>query len=280
MNNLTQYNPDRLLQTFCIIDDLIMAIFNTLPKVGRPREISLSEAATICLIKSAYSIQPLKQLYDLLRDRFSTEFKLPTYKNFVETMNSYTPSLLVLIHILLSMQNKKAGVIKIVDSTSLPVCKNLRIPTHKVMKRIATRSKTTTGWFYGMKLHALSDENGNLLQLRFTTASVDDRKILDEFLDFLVNSLIIADAGYLSPRLEEKAKRRNNLILTGTRKNMKKLATWLHIHLLNMRVRIEHLFSVLKERYGLVTSLPRSEFGYFAHYIRVLFGYLFLRVIS
>jgi hypothetical protein len=41
-----------------------------------------------------------------------------------------------------------------------------------------------------------------------------------------------------------------------------------------MRSRIETVFNILKERYGLVTSLPRSINGYLSHYIRVLFCYL------
>lgn len=280
MQSLTHFNQDRLLKTFCIIDDLIMTIFDTSPNIGRPRDLSLSEAATICLIKSSYAIQPLYQLHNLLKDRFSSDFKLPVYKNFVETMNGDTPSFLILIQILLSMRNKRAGIIKLTDSTPIPVCKNIRIQSHKVMKRIATRFKTTIGYFYGLKLHVISDENGNLLKLIFTTANADDRKALDKFLDQLTNSLVIADAGYISPVLAKKAMKGNNFLLTGVRKNMKKLITPLHLILLNMRIRVEHLFSVLKERYGLITSLPRSENGYLAHYIRVIFGYLFIPVIS
>ena len=280
MSSLAHFCPDQLLQTFCILDDLAMIIFGSRSGVGRPRDITLSEAATMVVIKSQYGIQPLKKLYTLLTDRFSSEFKLPAYKNFVATMNRYTPQFFLLIHLLLAMRNKNAGVIKITDSTALPVCKNLRISSHKVMKRIATRSKTTTGWFYGLKLHVVTDEQGQLLRCIFSTATTDDRKALDKFLDILANTLLLADGGYVSKKLEKKALQRNNLLLTCVRKNMKKLATPLHIFLLNKRIHVEQLFSVLKERYGLITSLPRSEGGYLAHYIRVLFGYLFMPVIS
>lgn len=280
MQSLTQFNPVRLLQTFCIFDDLAMLIFGSTSGTGRPRNITVSEAATMCVIKSSYTIQPLKKLYNLLTDRFSSEFKLPAYKNFVATMNSYTPQFLLLIRLLLSMRNKKAGIIKITDSTALPVCKNLRITSHKVMKRLATRSKTTTGWFYGLKLHVVTDEQGQLLQFIFSTAIIGDRQVLDKFLDILANTLLLADAGYVSKKLEKKALQRHNLLLTCVRKNMKKLTTPLQIFLLNKRIHVEQLFSILKERYGLITSLPRSEGGYLAHYIRVLFGYLFMPVIS
>src|SRR3989338_3370064 len=182
MDSLAHFTPNQLLTIFCVFDDLIMYLFkDTTHTVGRPKDISLSEAATMCLIKSSYAIQPLKQLHHLLTDRFSSEFKLPVYKNFVETMNACTPYFLILIHLLLQIRNKYSGIIKIMDSTAVPVCKNIRIKSHKVMKRIATRYKTTTGYFYGLKLHAVSDQNGNLLGFKFTTANFNDRKVLDEF---------------------------------------------------------------------------------------------------
>jgi len=281
MDSLAQFNSDNLVNVYCIFDDLSMTLMNTkTSSVGRPRDLSLAAVATISLIKSSYGIRTLKQLYRLLTDRFSTDFKLPCYKNFVAAMNDYAPSLFLLIQVLLSLRNKEAGVVKLVDSTAIPVCKNMRIPSHKVMKRLATRSKTTTGWFYGLKLHVVSDHQGRMLKIIFSTGNVDDRKALDVFLTMLSNTLVVADAGYASAKLENKARHYNNLLITGVRKNMKRIATKLHILLLNQRIRIEQLFNVLKERYGLITSLPRSENGYLAHYIRVLFGYLFIPVIS
>lgn len=179
------------------------------------------------------------------------------------------------MNIFLAMNGQQSGTIKLVDSTALPVCKNMRINHHKVMKNFATRSKTTTGWFYGVKLHLVTDQHGIPVALRFTTGNVDDRKVLDSFLSSLTNSLIVADAGYVSKDLQQKARINNNLLITGVRKTMKQLITPVHLKLLNMRIRIETTFSVLKERYRLVTSLPRSAKGYFAHYIRTIFGYLY-----
>lgn len=281
MFSLAQINDDNLLQTICFFDDLIRLVFPEYgTHVGRKRILSSSEVAAICLIKANYGVVQLKQLYRLLTDRFPLEFKLPCYKNFVTTMNASTPMVLLLIQIMLVTRNRNAGVIKLTDSTPIPVCKNIRISSHKVMKRLATRYKTTTGYFYGLKLHVITDEHGNLLKLMFTTGNVDDRLALDKFLDILKDSLIIADAGYISPKLSKKAQTRMNFLLTCVRKNMKKIITPFHLFLLNKRINVEHLFSLLKDRFGLVTSLPRSELGYLAHYIRVLFAYLFMPGIS
>lgn len=277
MDSLT--NPKQLVNAFCVLDDLSVLLFGKTNR-GRPSMLSRSEVATIILMKTAFGINCLKKLYFLLQTKYSSEFHLPSYKNFVVTMNRYSLDFLVLMNILLQLRHKQSGVIKIIDSTAIPVCKNIRIYAHKVMRRIATRSKTTTGWFYGLKLHIITDLKKNILMMRFTTGRVDDRVVLDGFLDQLKNSLILADAGYISSKLQWRAAKGRNVILTSVRKNMKKLATPLQIFLLNMRGRIESVFSVLKERLGLITSLPRSENGYLAHYSRVLFGYLFQSLIS
>lgn len=273
-------NPSSLVSTFTILDD-----FNALLQLnkhifGRKPSLTISEIATISLIKSEYGIRTWKGLYKLLKNRFRYEIKLPHYKNFVVLMNNNTKLILVLLNALLQLNLKKAGVVKLLDSTPIPVCKNYRIKRHKTMKFVATRSKSSLGWFYGLKLHALTDMFGNLLGIRFTTGRVDDRVVLDAFLERLHHSILIADAGYISKRLTMKAQQNNNILLTCLRKNTKKLASFLDICLLNLRPQIEVLFSILKERLGLITSLPRSVNGYLAHYIHVLFGYLMRKAIS
>ncbi len=274
MNTLTcQYS---LVEVFSIFDDFAK-LLNLKSGCGRKAKLNLAETAAISLIRSEFNIRTWKGLYKLLRAKFKAEFDLPNYKNFVETMNRNASILLVLINALLQVNQKQAGIIKLVDSTPLPVCKNKRINRHKTMRRLASRKKSTMGWFYGLKLHIVSDLKGNILMIKFTTGSVDDRVILDKFLDKLNNSLIIADAGYVSEKLDKKAGENNNILLTVIRSNMKRMTTHLHNCLLNLRQRVETVFSILKEKLGLVTSLPRSEMGYLAHYIHCIFGYMAVR---
>ena len=63
----------------------------------------------------------------------------------------------------------------VIDSTSLRVCINLRIPRHKVFKDIAQRGKTSTGWFYGFKLHMVINHVGELMFVHISAGNVDDR---------------------------------------------------------------------------------------------------------
>ena len=122
--NLT--NPTQLVKTFCVLDDLSFALFGKTNR-GRPSMLSRSETATIILMKNAFGINCMKKLYRLLQTNYSHEFHLPVYKNFVVTMNWYSLDFLVLINVLLHLQHRQSGVVKIIDSTPLPVCKNIRI---------------------------------------------------------------------------------------------------------------------------------------------------------
>jgi hypothetical protein len=63
------------------------------------------------------------------------------------------------------------------------------------------------------------------------------------------------------------------LLLTPLRKNMKGLASLEQTQHFSRRSIIETGFSVLKDRLGLVTSLPRSLDGYLSHYVLVLLAY-------
>lgn len=273
-------NCHDVVTMFTVIDDLNALLQLNKQITGRKPKLNFSEAATIALIKSEYGIRTWKQLYKLLGDKFTSEFNLPCYKNFVVLMNQYSQTMLVMLEILLTINKQQAGVVKLVDATDIPVCRNYNIKKHQTMKAYATRSKSSKGWFYGLKLHVVTDLSGQLLLVKFTTGNTGERLVLDEFLDKLSNSLIVADAGYISNHLQDKALVNSNILITGTRTNMKRLASFLDICLLNLRSRIEVVFSILKERLGLVTSLPRSVAGYQAHYIYILFGYLAKKAIS
>ena len=100
--------------------------------------------------------------------------------------------------------------------------------------------------------------------------------MLSSFMDELHDSIIVGDAGYVSSELDLKENENNNILLTAKRKNMKTIAKTWQNKAMNMRSRIETIFNVLKERYKLITSLPRSINRYLAHYIRCLFGYMVL----
>jgi len=152
------------------------------------------------------------------------------------------------------------------------------------MKDTAKISKSTTGWYYGLKLHVVKDYDHKLVYIALTLANVDDRKELEKIFQYFKDSgsLFVGDKGYLSEEMKQLARESGNYLLTGVKSSpdQKGLASWLDIHLVHNRASIETIFSVLKERLGLVSTIPRSVQGYITHYINTIFGYLMLKTLN
>jgi len=73
-----------------------------------------------------------------------------------------------------TLKGKHTGIV-FIDSTSLGVCHNIRIPRHKVFKESARRGKGTMVWLFGFKLHLLINHNGEILAVKITAGNEDDR---------------------------------------------------------------------------------------------------------
>ncbi len=83
------------------------------------------------------------------------------------------------------MQSRSAlalTALSVADSTPIAVCDNLRIRRHKVFDGIAERGKTSTGWFFGFKLHVIINHLEEILSFRLTPGNTDDRKPLPELI--------------------------------------------------------------------------------------------------
>ncbi|KNY25336.1 Transposase DDE domain containing protein [Pseudobacteroides cellulosolvens ATCC 35603 = DSM 2933] len=112
--------------------------------------------------------------------------------------------------------------ISFIDSTTLDVCDNRRIHSYKVFKDIAHRGKSSTGWFYGFKLHLVINDMGEILSFFLTTGEVDDREA--EVIDILTKDLfgkLFGDKGYISQPLFKRLYEKGIKLITRLKKNMK-----------------------------------------------------------
>jgi hypothetical protein len=110
--------------------------------------------------------------------------------------------------------------ISFIDSTALRVCHPKRISGHRVFAVDARRGKTSTGWFYGFKLHLAVNDRGELLACCLTPGNVDDRKPVPSMVKRLRGKLI-GDRGYISASLTELLFEQGLHLITRLRKNMK-----------------------------------------------------------
>jgi hypothetical protein len=115
----------------------------------------------------------------------------------------------------------KCTGISFIDSTRLEVCHIKREHQHRVFDGIATKGKSTLGWFFGFKLHIIINDKGEIMSFVITQGNVDDRQPLSmESFIRNVSGKLYADRGYVSRKLAEilfvdgihfVAKMRNNM---------------------------------------------------------------------
>ena len=65
---------------------------------------------------------------------------------------------------------------------------------------MAKRGKTSTGWFYGIKLHIVINDVGEILAYMLTSGNVDDRAPVSVLSKNLIGKLF-GDKGYISQEL-------------------------------------------------------------------------------
>jgi IS5 family transposase len=225
--------------------------------------LALPKSLTLALFRF-WSVQGnWKAFYQLMAAGFRQEFpRLPCYETFLRQINRHGPLGLLLLIVLLRQQEGSGPYA--LDATALPVSQQGR--RAKVLQPWATWGRGSDGhWFFGFKLHAVWDRRGQLVKLRISPANVADITQAEALLSQL-RGLVVADAAYISAKLREKLWELGLLLLTRLRKNMKGLASLEQREQLKGRSIMGTVFSVLKDRLGLVTSLPRSLDGYLTHY--------------
>lgn len=232
-----------------------------LKKTGRKLALPIIETLSLALFRNLQGIVTKKSVYDLLSLK-----SFCSYKTFVVNINRLAPIALQIIGLVMAHNRKLAHIIKHTDATAIPVCLMKNVDHHKTMKDLASMSKSSSGWYYGMKLHLTADFKGKALALKITSADGSDRQTAKEMNKYLWG-VIILDSGYVSKELQDEMNvEGKRLWLVKPYKTMKKLATVLENLLYDTRMMVETNFRNLKLFLGLVSSMPRSITGYLANY--------------
>lgn len=243
------------------------------PRRDRPCGLHLSEAMTILVLfhDSGYRVFKhfyLRHVLPHLRSEFP---RLPSYNRFVERV----PEAFVALAGFLRTRRAPCSGVSFIDSTALRVCHNARIHGHKVMRGLAARGKTSTGWFYGFKLHLVVNDRGELLDLCFTAGNVDDRKPVDRLTADLFGKLV-GDKGYIDKSLFQRLFRRGVRLITRIRSNMKNVLVPLFDKLLlRKRAIIETIIDQLKNIGQIEHSRHRGVLNYFADVVAGLVAYTY-----
>ena len=241
-------------------------------KRNRERSLSLSEVMTILVLFHSYGYRNLKQFYlEFVCPHLSGEFpNLVSYPRFVQ----FEQEALIPLAAYLQTRRGKCTGISFVDATKLIVCENLRIPQHKQFAGIAGRGKTSTGWFYGFKLHLTINDCGELLSWFVTPGNCDDRKPVPHLVKRLWGKLF-GDKGYISNPLKLLLSEQHLELITKAKKNQKNV-TALAVEdkiLLRKRAIIETVLDQLKNISQIEHTRHRSFWNFLVNVISGLIAY-------
>ncbi len=270
-----------VLELFCAVDDFCQQFLPLLAtqmvahdrrQRQRTRSLSISEIMTLLILFHQSHYRDFKAFYtQYVCIHLRAEFPgLVSYTRFVEFM----PSVLMPLCVYLRQCMGSCTGISFLDSTDVTVCHNKRISQHKVFARVATRGKTSTGWFFGFKLHLLFNERGELLNVALTPGNVDDRKPVPQMVKRLFGK-IFADRGYLSKKLfAELLETFGIQLITKLKKNMpNRLMPLTDKLLLRKRAIAETIIDQLKNISQIEHSRHRSPVNFLVNLVCGLIAY-------
>lgn len=269
-----------LLQLFCEIDDFWQAfkpmwesqqLSSGEQQRRRATQLTMSEIMTIMVLFHQSNYRTFKHFYqDYVCQHLSGAFpNLVSYNPFVELQARCVVPLAAYLQ---SCGGRSRGI-AFIDATSLVVCHNRRIHSHRVFEGIAQRGKTSTGWFYGFKVHLIINDQGDIVAFAITPANVDDRKPVPRLTEKVMGKLF-GDKGYLSHKLFVQLLERGLELITSIRKNMQqRLLPLVDKLLLRKRALIESVNDQLKNISQIEHSRHRSFKNFFVNLLAGIIAY-------
>ena len=278
-----EFNENKLIEIFIFVDDFCKKLDHWVAEnkiegfssfKGR---LSISEILTITIYYHHSGYKCFQYYYErMVLKNLKSEFpNAVSYKRFLRLI----PRCFNHLYLLRQVQSKmgqRTGTY-FVDSKKLPVCHNRRIYSNKVFSEIAKRGKSSTGWYYGMKVHLVINELGQIVSFMITSANVSDNNA--DVLTHLFNDLqgnCYGDKGYLS-KLFEQFYASGLKIITKVRKNMKNKLMVLTDRLwLLKRAIIESVNDILMTVCDIDHTRHRSPVNALCHLLGGLAAYNFL----
>jgi len=257
-----------LLELFCDVDDFCKQMDQPgqqglAARVGQKRRepgLCASEIMTILIHFHQTGYRCFKRYYEKhvlkhLRREFPATV---SYSRFV----SLIPRVVIVLWAYALSRCGGCTGISFVDSTALRVCHNRRITRHKVFVDTAARGHSSTGWFYGFKLHLVVNDRGEILAFQLTPGNVDDRAPVPKLAAKLFGKLF-GDKGYISTPLFKTLFEQGVQLVTNLRSNMKnKLTPLTDKLLLRKRWIIETINDQLKNISQIEHSRHRSPVNF------------------
>lgn len=280
-----QFSENKLIELYIALDDLVLNYKNYIQARGlaarkKPNRVPALNGSEVGTILVAYHYSGYKNFEyyykQLILNRFNDCFpEAPSYECFL----SYIPKatdMMTLWLLYTCMGSLRTGLY-FVDSKKLEVCHIRREKSNKVFQEYAAKGKSSMGWFYGLKLHTVVNNLGQIISFKFTPGNVADNNhelLMELFKD--LEGYCVGDKGYLSKLFGFFYEKKLHLI-TRPRKNMKHLPVLpIHNQLVDKRGLIESVYDILTSVCDLEHSRHRKPENAYNHMIAALIAYQYL----
>lgn len=278
-------SEDKLIEIFCQVDDFCE---DFLPQIEaqligegqqirrRPRSMEESEILTLVLFYHHCRFRHFKHFYThFAREYLRSYFPgLVSYSRFIQWLPR---EMILLMNFVMNQCLGTPTGTQYIDSTPLVVSHNRRIHQHRTFEGIAKRGKSSTGWFFGFKLHLIINDLGEIIAFFITPGNVSD--VNAELVEKLCKGVwgqLFGDKGYISQKLKAKLKDRGIELITKLRKNMKKQVLPLMDRLkLAQRSVIECTVDALKNQAYVEHSRHRSFHGFIINVLAAIAAFHF-----
>jgi hypothetical protein len=248
-----------------------------LKKPTRSPELHLSEIMCIMILYHPSGLKCFEYYYkDIVLKNMKDYFpKAPCYERFIQLIPRAIVALFLFVNF---FRIGRAMGCFFADSKKLPVCNNLRIRSNKVFKGVASRSKSSTGWFYGLKLFLVINVCGEVMKCLITTAGIADNNFsMMKKMFKNLKGYAFADKGFLSQTAFEYFYQAGLKIVTTIRSNMKNKLMPMFDKLIRMkRGMIESVNDILMTVCDVDHSRHRSPINAIAHAYAGVAAYTYL----
>ncbi len=272
----------QLVSIFCEIDDFCKELNKNMPQPlltgptkgrrGPTCCLSISEIMAIQILFQMVGYRNFKTFYTTFLQVYWRSYfpKLPSYQRFVELMSRAILPLTIFTQF---KSGRKTGIYYI-DGSCLPVSHLKRSKRNKVFKEIAEYGRTSVGWFFGLKVHLVINNHGELIAFKITKGNVHDGAAATSLLNAL-EGLAFGDKGYIGKKLFDELLKKGLKLITRKRKNMKEKLQLNNYEkqLLNQRNLIETVFDCLKHKYHIWHTRHRSVLNAMTNLMAALAAY-------
>lgn len=282
----SQFSENLLIAMYVEVDDLYKAFlgYGGLKRLGRfrlpTRTPSLSPSEVVTIV-AAYHLSGYKCFEYYYRETILKAYlncfpQAPTYSRFVALVCRCVPLLLLWL-LYKTSQSLRTGHY-FIDSKKLEVSHLKRERSHRVFKGIARKGKSSTGWFYGLKLHLVINHLGQIVSFLLTPGNVADNNkgVLTRLLHGL-SGRCAADKGYWTT-LFESFLEQGLLLLVRPKTNQKQKLPVLpaDVRFMKQRPLIESVNDILGTVLNVEHTRHRSPVNALANMLSALVAYQYL----